>query len=249
MTLSPEDQKLAAEAKKLDAEAAAAQALAAKNAAEARRAEAEARRFELDVEAGELQVAEIRARHEEFEETNRARQVSDDKLRIYRFSEAVSSTAVAKCMSALNRWDRLDPECDIEVIFNSPGGSVIDGMALFDTLSSLSKRGGGTHQVTLGSLGYAASMAGILLQAGDVRWIGKRSYLMIHEVASGAIGKIGEIKDEVEFLDKICDQITEIFVERSGKISKRQFEKLWGRRDVWLLADEALKHGFVDEVR
>jgi ATP-dependent protease ClpP protease subunit len=87
------------------------------------------------------------------------------------------------------------------------------------------------------------------LQTGDTRWIGAQSYLMIHEISAGTGGKIGDMKDDVDFYDRICDRVVDIFVSRSGKITKAAFKKKWQRTDWRLLADESLKLGFVDEIR
>lgn len=228
--------KLSAEIKKLEAEAIAAFALARRDGALAREAEAKAAKLEL----------ELVALHEK-ETTRRA---SDSHNHVYQFDGKIDSGSVMRCMSQMREWDRLDSECDIELLFNSPGGSVIDGMALFDLLVRLSKRGGGKHCITIGTQGYAASMAGILLQAADVRWIGAQSYLMIHEVSAGTGGKIGEMKDDVKFYDAICARVVDIFVKRSeGKITRAKFKTSWERTDWWMLSDEALKLGFVDEIR
>ena len=228
--------KLAAEIEKLPAEAEAARAEAALAFAETREAAAKAEKAELELNA--------------VREKEQARQRSDYHCRLYQFDGQVDSGSVAKCMATLREWDRLDPTCPIEIIFNSPGGAVIHGMALFDLITRLSQRGGGRHHVTTGAQGYAASMGGILLQAGDVRWIGRQSYLMIHEISAGTGGKIGEMKDDVKFYDAICDRVVTIFVERAGgKITRKKFIDSWTRSDWWLLSDEALKLGFVDEVR
>lgn len=193
-------------------------------------------------------LAEIKLERERQDDIEQA--ASDRERHVYRFNGQVDRGSVVGCVSTLALWDRLDPECDIEVIFNSPGGSVIDGMALFDLLSALSLRGGGTHKVTVGSRGYAASMAGILLQAGDVRWLGANSYLMIHEIAAGTGGKIGEIQDAVKFYEAICEQVIDLFVERSeGKVTREEFVKNWERQDWWLFASTALRYGFIDEIR
>jgi ATP-dependent Clp endopeptidase proteolytic subunit ClpP len=209
--------------------------------AEKARWEAEAARLDATIKLFAVQKAT---------EEEEARTKSDEHCRVYQFNGGVDTGSADKCMAKLRLWDRLDPDCDIEVILNSPGGSVIAGMALFDLLSRLSKRGGGRHSVSIGAQGYAASMAGILLQAGDVRWIGAQSYLMIHEISAGTGGKIGEMKDDVDFYERICARVVEIFVARSGgKISRSTFKRKWQRIDWWLLADEALKLGFVDEIR
>lgn len=236
-TATPADPvKVAAEVAKLAAETEAAYTLARLNVANAREAEAKAEKIEL-----ELAVAR---------EKEQTRIHSDYHKRVYQFDGAVDASSVGKCMSQLREWDRLDPDCPIEIIFNSPGGAVIHGMALFDLIVRLSTRGGGRHKVTTGAQGYAASMGGILLQAGDVRWIGTQSFLMIHEISAGTGGKIGEMKDDVKFYDAICAQVVDIFVTRSGgKITKRKFIESWQRQDWWLLSDAALRLGFVDEVR
>jgi ATP-dependent protease ClpP protease subunit len=235
-TVTTDPAKLAAEIVKLEAEAQSALAQARLHVANAREAEAKAEKAEITL-IGEREMERIRAN-------------SDYHQRLYQFDGGVSEASVNKCMMQLRNWDRLDPECDMEVIFNSPGGGVISGMALFDLIVRLSKRGGGRHHITVGAQGYAASMGGILLQAGDTRWIGRQSYLMIHEISAGTGGKIGEMKDDVKFYDAICARVVDIFVERSeGKISKRKFIDSWQRQDWWLLSDEALKLGFVDEVR
>jgi ATP-dependent Clp endopeptidase proteolytic subunit ClpP len=222
----------------------------AKWLAEAEAARASARKLTAEALAAEAE-AELKA-HElaEAREKEAARVQSDHHRRVYQFSGAVTDASVDKCLAKLRLWDRLEPTCDIEVIFNSPGGGVIAGMALFDELHRLSHRGGGSHHVTTGVAGYAASMAGILLQAGDTRWIGAQSYLMIHEISAGTGGKIGEIEDDVKFYRAICARVVDIFVNRAeGKCSKQRFVRSWKRQDWWLLAQDAHKLGFVDEIR
>ena len=77
----------------------------------------------------------------------------------------------------------------------------------FDFIQELRAKG---HKITTGSLGMAASMAGILLQAGDVRWIGHQSWVMIHRAAFGAIGKTYEVEDEVKLVKRIEERILNI---------------------------------------
>lgn len=174
----------------------------------------------------------------------------------YLFSSSVYDAAVENCLNQLAVWHRQDPTCDMHIIMDSPGGSVIDGMHLFDQITAYSKRPWddsdrpkGTHSTTVTVRGYAASMAGILLQAADTRRIGPESYLMIHEVSSFAMGKIGELKDEIKFLDKISDRVADLFVQRSnGLTTLDDFKRNWNRTDWWLTSIEAKAHGFVDEI-
>lgn len=174
----------------------------------------------------------------------------------YLFDEGVSKKSVFMCLNTLAAWHREDPECDMNITINSPGGSVIDGMHLFDQITAYSLRGrdgqgtgGGRHKVTITVRGYAASMAGILLQCADERVIGPESWLMIHEVSAGTGGKIGEIEDDVKWYKKMCERVIDIFVERSnGNIDKEEFKRNWERRDWFLDSGEALELGFVDRI-
>lgn len=169
----------------------------------------------------------------------------DERNYLYRFNTKVSSDSVKECMENLTEWHRLDPECEIEIIFSSPGGSIIDGFELFDFLQDLRYKG---HHITTGTLGYAASMAGILLQAGDVRWVGQQAWVMIHRAAFGAWGKTYEIEDEVKFIQRIEERILDIFTSRSN-LSKAKIKRNWDRKDWWISADEALEMNLVDEIR
>ncbi len=96
-------------------------------------------------------------------------------------------------------------------------------------------------------MGMAASMGGILLQAGDKRVIGSESVLLVHEISFGAGGKIGEVEDEVAFAKMLTQRVLKIFANRT-KMTARQIDAKWKRKDWWMDSDEALKLGFVDEI-
>ena len=204
--------------------------------AEADKAAAEARK--VAAEAGKAEIEYDKARASRTKEL-----LSDEENFLYRFSKDVSSNSVESCMSKLTQWHRKDPKCDIEIVFSSPGGSIIDGFELFDFIQDLRT----THKVTTGSLGMAASMAGILLQAGDVRWIGHQSWMMIHRAAFGAIGKTFEIEDEVKLVKRIEERIVDIFTSRS-RLTKQRIKRNWDRKDWWIDADECLELGLVDQI-
>ena len=210
----------------------------AQSAAEIKKIEADTRRSEAEALKAEVEAKKVYYAYEK--ELN-----SDEENYLYRFSKDVNELSVRSCMSKLTQWHRKDPECAIEVIFSSPGGSIIDGFELFDFIQDLRSKG---HHITTGSLGMAASMAGILLQAGDKRWIGHQSWMMIHRAAFGAIGKTYEIEDEVMLVKRIEDRILDIFTSRS-RLSQAQLRKNWDRKDWWIDADECKKLGLVDEIR
>jgi ATP-dependent Clp protease protease subunit len=218
-------EKTLAEARKFDAEA-------AKYAAETRSADAAAR------------VADIEA---VVKERARAEADADDSLHhVYRFTGTVDKGSVDRCMSKLSAWHRQTPaDQGFEVIFFSPGGDVISGMALFDHLRWLSGQG---RTITTGCTGMAASMGGILMQAGDHRWASGQSWYLIHRASFSAGGKTFEIEDEVEFIKRIEKRIINIFVSRS-KLTAEKIKRNWDRKDWWLDADQCLEVGLVDEIR
>lgn len=213
-------------------------ALKRKLNAEAEHAEAEAKIARAQAIAAEIGQRDLERKEVDYLAGNKFHKV-------YAFNDVIGSSSVGACISQLNIWSRTEPGCGIEVIFNSPGGAVIEGMALYDYLQSLRRAG---HKLTTVTFGMAASMAGILLQAGDVRVIGAESYVLIHEISTGAIGKIGEIEDVVEFTKKIQKRVLNIFALRSKK-PVAYFEKHWRRKDWWLDSSECMKLGIVDEVR
>jgi len=164
---------------------------------------------------------------------------------VYVFDGTVCGNTVDKCIDQLTQWMRNEPGCPIEIILFSPGGEVIAGMALFDFIQRVRHAG---HHVTMTALGMAASMAGILLQAGDKRIIGRQAYVLIHEISAGAVGKIGELEDEVTFIKKIQKRVLDIFVKRAS-VSRAYFVRNWRRKDWWLDSDECMRIGFVDEIQ
>lgn len=218
--------------------------------------EAEARQKLARALAAEYAAEQMRVQTEATVRQEKLNLTSNHMWHEYQFSDPVYEDAVDCCLAQLAMWHRQDPECDMHIIIDSPGGSVISGMHLLDQISAYSKRPWdvsnkpkGTHTTTMTVRGYAASMAGILLQSADVRRIGPEAYLMIHEVSSFAQGKIGELKDEIKFLDRVSARVADLFVARSnGKITLQAFQTGWNRTDWWLDSEQALTLGFVDEI-
>ena len=238
------------------ADAEEARANTRKALAEANAKEAEAAKALLEAEELKYDIISTKLHTEEQEREAKEKLAHNRYHHVYNFTSAVEASSVQALMNEMNIWMRNDPGCDIEIVFSSPGGSVIDGMALYDYIQKAKSAG---HKVTTGAIGYAASMAGILLQAGHTRWMGREAYILIHEVSFGAGGKMGEVEDEVKFVKKIQERVLNIFEDRSQKagkagtaknpLSKSQFKQKWERKDWWLDSQEALDHGIVDEVR
>ena len=202
-------------------------------------------RAETRLQNAMADVAEIELRRQQLSE--QLEKAQNFHFRTYIYSAEVDEKSVRDCMTQLTTWSRIDPQCDMEIVFNSPGGGIIAGMHLFDHISALRRSG---HKITTVAYGWAASMAGILLQAGDIREIGAESYLMIHEAKSWNIGSVSQQKDHLDFLDKASARVVKIFASRSnGKTSEAKVRALMTRKDSYLTSDECLRYGFVDGIR
>jgi ATP-dependent Clp endopeptidase proteolytic subunit ClpP len=217
----------------------------AKTRAEIIKTQAEARKLTAEAETAEAEAAKAKLELKKLQADRKRIKAGDSENHVYRFNGGVDKTSVAKCRCKLTQWSRLSPGCDMEIVFASPGGGITSGFELFDFTQQLREAG---HNITTGSLGMAASMAGILLQSGDTRWIGQQSWILIHRAAFGAIGKTFEIEDEVVWIKRIEERIINIFTSRSN-LTPLKIKRNWDRKDWWINADEALEMGLVDEVR
>jgi len=213
---------------------------------------------QLRSKAAELDFLRSKAAFDLFQQEHLEKLAPDKFHRIYRFSSVVSEASYKACASQLYTWSRLDGDNPqpMTIIFLSPGGSVIDGLALFDTIQELRRKG---HHITTSTYGYAASMAGILLQAGDERVMSRESWLLIHEASFMAAGKIGDVEDTVEWVKRIVDRVAEIFSDRSLQakragtaqvaLSKAAIKRRMRRKDWWISAPEAVKLGLCDKIQ
>ncbi|HVF32493.1 MAG TPA: Clp protease ClpP [Acidimicrobiales bacterium] len=201
------------------------------------RAWAEIRKLQLETERTLLELTALRRRERDV--------VADpSEAHVYTFYSAVDAESVQQCMAELGQWSRRDPGSPITVIFNSPGGSVLDGLALFDYLRRLRSIG---HFVTTMALGRAASMGAVLLQAGDHRVVGENAFLLIHEVSNHTTGKVSEMEDGVEFTRRLQKRLLAILAGRST-LTEPQIARRWTRNEWWLDAAEAVQLGLADEV-
>ena len=135
-----------------------------------------------------------------------------------------------------------DPDADIMLYINSPGGSVSAGMAIYDTMRYLK------CEVSTVCIGLAASMGAFLLAAGTK---GKRRALphaeiMIHQPLGGAKGQATDIQIQAEQILKIKKTMNELLAQNTGKPLKTIEKDV--ERDHYLSADEALSYGLIDEI-
>ena len=135
-----------------------------------------------------------------------------------------------------------DPEKDIWLYINSPGGSVTAGMAIFDTMQWV------PNDVATVAMGMAASMGQFLLSAGTPgkRYATPHARVMMHQPSGGIGGTASDIKIQAEQMLHIKKQMAELIAEHTGQTIE-QIEKD-SDRDRWFTAQEAKEYGFVDHV-
>lgn len=143
-----------------------------------------------------------------------------------------------------DKADKVKTPAPVTVLINSPGGYVIPGLDMYDLIMEYRAKG---WEINTKVTGMAMSMAGVLLQAGERREMTPRSTFMLHEVASYAEGKVSDMEDQLKFTKDLQLHCSKILSSRS-KISTAEVEKLWGRRDIFLTAEDTLKKGFIDGI-
>jgi ATP-dependent Clp protease protease subunit len=153
-------------------------------------------------------------------------------------NEASSSVIVAELLYL----EAQDPDKDIQFYINSPGGSVTDGLAIYDTMQYIKA------DVSTICVGMAASMGAFLLSAGAK---GKRICLpnaevMIHQVLGETKGQETDIQIEARHMAKIKKTLTEIIAKNCGKTYEQVYADC--ERNNWMSAEEAKEYGLIDSV-
>ena len=164
------------------------------------------------------------------------------KERIIFLGEEVNDVTAGLVVSQLLFLESEDPDKDINLYINSPGGSVTAGMAIYDTMQYVK------CDVSTMCMGMAASMGAFLLSGGTK---GKRlalpnAEIMIHQPSGGAQGQATEIEIAAEHILRTKKKLNTILSENTGQ----PYEKIVKdtERDNWLTAQEALEYGLIDKV-
>ena len=167
------------------------------------------------------------------------------KERIIFLSEQVDSASASVVIAQLLFLDAEDPGKDIYLYINSPGGSITDGMAIYDTMQYIKS------DVCTICVGLAASMGSVLLAAGKKgkRYALPNSEVLIHQplIAGGGLsGQTTEIKIHADHMVKTREKLNKILSERTGQpldVIAKDTE-----RDNYMTAEEAKKYGLIDEI-
>lgn len=164
------------------------------------------------------------------------------KERIIFLGEDVNEHTANLVVAQLLHLAYEDPKKDIKLYINSPGGSVYDGFAIYDTMQYISP-----DVMTIG-IGVQASMGAFLLSSGTKgkRFVLPNSRLMIHQPSSGTQGKITDQEISLREGIYLKQKLNEILAKNTGqKLSKVEKDT---DRDFWMSSKEAVEYGLVDEV-
>ena len=181
------------------------------------------------------------------EQTNRGERSYDifSRLlndRIIILNEEVNNASAGVVVAQLLYLEGQDPEKDISLYINSPGGVITDGMAIYDTMQYIK------CDVSTICLGMAASMGAFLLAAGakGKRFALPNSEIMIHQPSGGAQGQATDISIHANHILRVKDKLNHILSERTGQpleVIQKDTE-----RDNFMTAQEALEYGLIDKV-
>ena len=164
------------------------------------------------------------------------------KERIIFLGEEVNDVSASVIVAQLLFLEADDPDKDIQLYINSPGGSVTAGLAIYDTMQYIK------CDVSTICMGLAASMGAFLLSSGakGKRYALPNSEIMIHQPSGGAKGQATDIKIVADQILKTKEKLNRILAENTGKpidVIARDTE-----RDNFMFAEEALEYGLVDKI-
>ena len=164
------------------------------------------------------------------------------KERIIFLGTEINDTVANLVIAQLLFLQSEDPEKDISLYINSPGGIVTAGLAIYDTMQFLK------CDITTYCVGQAASMGAVLLAAGasGKRYALPNARVMIHQPMGGAQGQATDIEIRARDILRLKDQLNEILANRTGQVLDKISAD--SERDFYLSAQEALDYGLVDEI-
>jgi ATP-dependent Clp protease, protease subunit len=164
------------------------------------------------------------------------------KDRIIFIGEGISDPLANYVIAQMLYLQMQDPNKDINVYINSPGGSVTAGLAIYDTMQFV------TCDVNTYCMGMAASMGAVLLTAGTKgkRYALPNSHIMIHQVSGGAQGTASDVERTVEFMYSLKHRLNKILSHHTGK-TVEEIEND-ADRDNYMPAEVAAEYGLIDQV-
>lgn len=166
------------------------------------------------------------------------------KERVVFFTGEVRAEMCNVMVAQLLFLEAENPEAPISMYINSPGGSVYDGLAVYDVMQYIK------CPVHTYVTGMAASMGSFIAQAGEPghRYLLPRAITMIHQPSSGTRGKISDMAIDYHESERIKKELTELYVKHNSRgVDYARFEQLMDR-DKWLTAPQAIELGLADQI-
>ncbi len=162
--------------------------------------------------------------------------------RIIFLGAPLDDTVANLIMAQLLHLESEDPDKDIALYINSPGGQITSLFAVYDTMQYVKP------QIRTVCMGMAASAAAVVLAGGaeGKRFILPHARVMLHQPTGGAEGQASDIEIQARLIVQMREQINRILAERTGQDYDRV--ALDTERDFWMTAEEAIEYGVVDEV-
>jgi ATP-dependent Clp protease protease subunit len=162
--------------------------------------------------------------------------------RIIFIGEEISEPLANVVIAQMLFLEKEDPDRDIEMYINSPGGSVLAGLAMFDVMNHI------RCDVATTCVGMAASMATALLVAGSPgkRFAMPNARIMIHQTSGGYRGNISDARIYLEEMNRLFETYIEILAKRTHKDAEQIRRDC--DRDFWMSSEQALEYGLVDEI-
>jgi ATP-dependent Clp protease protease subunit len=164
------------------------------------------------------------------------------KDRIIFLGTPIDDTVANLIMAQLLHLESEDPDKDVYLYINSPGGSITSLFAIYDTMQYIKPA------VTTVCMGMAASAAAVILAGGEKgkRFALPHARVMLHQPSGGAQGQASDIEIQARLIMQMREQLNRILADHTGQPMEKVAEDT--ERDFWMLAEEAKEYGLVDDI-
>lgn len=203
---------------------------------------------EAEKAAFDSRLAELQVQKQEYEILETQLNLKYQLDGIFNFDREVNRKSMVRLFKDMRLCHMHNGTAPWVINLNSPGGDTYSALGIIDEIMSYSIRGGGSHHIEIRVRGLAASAAGMILQTADRRVMGHTSKLMIHRGSGGILGDADQIIDEGEWWKRTTEDMADLFLSRTDKITRNHFLRKINRKDWWLSATEALELGFCDAI-
>jgi ATP-dependent Clp protease, protease subunit len=164
------------------------------------------------------------------------------KERIIFLGTEINAVVANSIVAQLLYLDQQDPEKEIQIYINSPGGEIYAGLAIYDTIRQI------RAPVATTAVGMTASFGTVILAAGrkGMRYALPNSTIHLHQPLGGGSGQASDVMIQAKEMQRLKDKLLDVFVEATGQ--SREIIERDTDRDIYFTAEKALEYGLVDKV-